>query len=139
MDSALIYPLFIQVFLTFIIGFLALKSRMNAVKYKQVSLNHFKHNRGKAPEVMLRYNDNFQNQFELPILFYLLISLLLITEINHIGFLIGAWLLVLTRVIHSIIHIKTNHILHRMKIFVAGVLILMTMWIGFIMNTLNLS
>lgn len=139
MDSTLIYPLSIQVFLTFAIGFLTLKSRMHAVKHKEVSPSYFKHNRGKAPESMLRYGDNFQNQFELPVLFYLLISLLLITETSHIGFLIGAWLFVATRLIHSYIHIKTNHILHRMKLFVAGVLTLMVMWIGFILHTVNLS
>ena len=136
MDKALLYPLLVQVLLTFSIGLLTFKSRVKAVKSGEVSPSYFKHNTGKAPEVMLRYGDHYQNQFELPILFYALIGLLLIFETTHTGFIIGAWAFIVSRIIHSIIHIKTNQILHRMRAFIAGFYILLAMWIGFILITL---
>ncbi len=137
MDKLLLYPLFAQVLLTFTIGFLMVKARINAVKNRQTSLNYFKHNEGKAPERMLRYGSNFQNQFELPVLFYMLITLLLVTETYHIGFLIGAWLFIFTRIVHSTIHIQTNNVLHRMRSFLLSVCILLIMWLGFIIQTLS--
>ncbi len=136
MDNALLYPLFTLVLLTFSIGFLSFKTRVKAVKNKQISPSYFQHNRGKAPEQMLRYNDNYQNLFELPILFYVLIGLLLITQNSSIGLIIGSWLFVFTRIIHSYIHIKTNHIPHRLKAFLSGSIILFIMWISFIIKTI---
>ncbi len=135
MDNALLYPLFANVLLTFSVSLLMVRARMNAVKNKHVAPSYFKHNRGKAPEQILRYSDNYQNQYELPILFYTLIALLLITQTHHTGFTITAWLFVFTRIVHSYIHIKTNNILHRLKAFVSGFVILLAMWIGFMIHT----
>jgi len=135
MDNALLYPLFANVLLTFSVSLLMVRARTNAVKNKQIAPSYFKHNRGKAPEQILRYSDNYQNQYELPILFYTLIALLLITQIHHTGFTIAAWLFVFTRIVHSYIHIKTNDILHRLKAFVSGFFILLAMWIGFMIHT----
>jgi len=137
MDKTLLYPLFAQVILTFLLAILTLKARIRAVRNKQVSPAYFKHNQGKAPEQMLRYADSYQSQFELPVLFYALIGLLLISQISHIGFIIGAWLFVLSRLVHSTIHIKTNRVLHRMKAFATGFYILLAMWIGFIWLTIS--
>lgn len=130
--SPLLYPLFIQVLLTFAMALLTFRARVKAVKSSEVSPSYFKHNKGKAPEQMLRYDDHYQNQFELPVLFYTLIALLIITENSQTAFIVGAWLFVITRIVHSVIHIQTNQVLHRMKAFVAGFYILLAMWIGFI-------
>lgn len=138
-NSLLLYPLFIQVLLTFSVGLLAFKARISAVKSGQVPPSYFKHNQGKAPEVMLRWGDHYQNQFELPVLFYALIGLLLATEINHWSYLAGAWLFVISRIVHSFIHIKTNHVLHRMRAFSVGFYTLFGLWIGFIIHTFSLD
>ena len=137
MDKSLLYPLLGQVLLTFVIGLLAFKARVAAVKQQQVSPSYFKHNRGKAPEEMMRWTDNYQNQFELPVLFYTLIALLLITQITDTLFIIGAWAFVVTRIVHAYIHVTNNHILYRMRSFVFGFFILLAMWLGFIFQIIN--
>lgn len=131
MDKALLYPLFAQVFLTFVIGLLTFKARTSAFKNQQVMPSYFKHNRGKAPEKMLRWGDNYQNQFELPILFYTLIALVLITKIDCTLLVVGAWLFVFSRLVHSYVHITNNHILYRLRSFMAGFIILLFMWVVF--------
>ncbi|MEA1989102.1 MAG: MAPEG family protein [Pseudomonadota bacterium] len=137
MDKTLLYPIFAQVILTFIVGILTFRARVKAVKQLQVAPSYFKHNRGKAPESMMRWTDNYQNQFELPVLFYTLVALLIITEISNTLFIIGAWVFVLTRLIHTFVHVRNNHILYRMRSFVAGFFILLAMWIGFIFQIIN--
>ncbi|NPA73002.1 MAG: MAPEG family protein [Gammaproteobacteria bacterium] len=131
LDKALLLPLLAQIALTFVIGLLAFKARFTAVKQGKVALSYFKHNRGKSPETMLAYGDNYQNQFELPVLFYLLISLLFITEQNSLFFTLGAWVFVISRILHAYIHVTSNAIMPRMQSFVFGFLTLLTLWIGF--------
>lgn len=130
MDNALLLPLLIQIWLTFIIALMTLKTRIKSAKRGEVKLAYFKHNQGNAPEKMLRLDDNLKNQFELPILFYTIILLLLLLQQNSLMYLIMAWIFVISRIIHAYIHIKTNHIRHRMMSFLAGFITLMLMWLS---------
>lgn len=136
MDKMLIWPLIAQIWLTITVAILTLNARVRAYAQGEVKAVYFKHNRGKAPDSMLRWGDNLKNQFELPVLFYLLVVLLLITEQNSLAYAILAWVFVMSRLVHSFIHIKTNHILHRRNSFMIGVLALVLMWMVFTMQML---
>lgn len=128
MDNSLIYPVLAQVWWILIIAILTLKARADAYQAGKVQVVYFKHNRGKAPETMVRWGDNLQNQFELPVLFYLIIGLLLITQSQDVIYSVLAWLFVASRMLHSYIHIKTNHIGHRRNSFLIGFLTIAAMW-----------
>ncbi len=130
MDKTLLSALLAQVWLTFVIALITLKARVNAAKQGKVRLTYFKHNQGDAPETMLRLGDNLKNQFELPVLFYCVILLLILIEQNHPFYLLMAWIFIASRVTHAYIHIKTNHIKQRMISFLIGFIALILMWLG---------
>ncbi|MCK9912515.1 MAPEG family protein, partial [Microbacteriaceae bacterium K1510] len=45
--------------------------------------------------------NNFQNQLELPMLFYAVVAIILITSTNSIVFVILAWVFVASRIVHA--------------------------------------
>lgn len=125
------YPMFAMVILTFIVAFYTLALRINAVKSKQVSIGYFRLNKGseEPPAHITAAANHFSNLFEMPLLFY--VTCLLVMSIHLQGSLLQglAWAFVATRVLHAIIHLTYNNVLHRMLAFVAGNLCVLAMWI----------
>lgn len=74
------------------------------------------------------FSDNFSNQFELPVLFYLAIVLLLVTGLAGETSLVLAWLFAFSRIIHSGIHLSYNNSSHRFVVYIVGALILWMLW-----------
>lgn len=136
-DQALLLPVIVQVLLTFVIGLLTLRERVSASRRGEVAISYFKHNRGKAPAKMVQLGDNYQNQFELPVLFYLLVVLLLVTGQADELYLWLAWGFVTSRFVHAWVHIHSNHIGRRLTSFVIGALLLLVMWLSFIYQILG--
>lgn len=75
--------------------------------------------------------DNFQNLFELPVLFYALVPLLILSGESGRGFVAGAWVFVGLRAVHSFIHCSYNQVLHRFYAYAAGAVVLFGLWIAF--------
>ena len=73
--------------------------------------------------------DNFRNLFEVPVLFFAICLVLLVSNSDSLLLLGMAWLFVALRAIHSLIHITYNKVLQRFKVYVAGTLVLYGMWI----------
>ena len=136
MQSPLIWALMAQVLLTLIVAFYTLYYRVYCYRQKHVKLSYFKHNQGDAPEKMLRCNDNLQNQFELPILFYLLVVLVLIFHYESAALIWLSWVFVASRYAHAFIHIKSNHIGYRLGSFLIGFISVIVMYVIFILNLL---
>jgi len=73
----------------------------------------------------------FQNQLELPLVFYILVALVLATKSATPTFVGLEWTFVALRWLHAGIHVTTNHLLARFLAFLAGALVLMAMWVWF--------
>ena len=78
------------------------------------------------------------NQFELPVLFYVLIALAL--PLRHADFLIVvlSWVFVVTRFVHAGIFVNSNDVRQRSLAWFAGALVLLVMWIYFALRILLL-
>lgn len=127
----MVYPMSLMVLLTFIIGFLTVKVRFASVKKGDVKAKYFKLMAGQdVPEIITKTSRNFNNQFEVPVLFYVVCTLYISLGIESVVAVCFAWLFVALRFIHSYIHITYNHILHRMSVFVAAFLCVIVMWIN---------
>ncbi|WP_186456862.1 MAPEG family protein [Sphingomonas suaedae] len=75
--------------------------------------------------------NNYRNLFEMPVLYFALVPLLLITNLdNHIQVVL-AWIYVAIRIAHSFVHIGPKKVPVRAMLFVASGVVLMAMWIGF--------
>jgi len=83
-----------------------------------------------------RASDNYNNLFELPVLFYLLCALALATGFVPAWLPALAWLFVLMRVVHSAIQCSYNKVMHRFAVFLGGFFLLMAMWVMYAVSYL---
>ncbi|MBA3582605.1 MAG: MAPEG family protein [Gammaproteobacteria bacterium] len=127
----ILYPIFALVAFTFVLIPIFGIARINAVRTGKVSVRYFKLMDGseQLPEFIVKSGRHFTNLFEMPVLFYLLGVLMLIFKLDQPGMIILAWLYVVARLVHALIHLSYNNILHRMIAFMAGNFILGCLWI----------
>ncbi|MGA0933746.1 MAG: MAPEG family protein [Pseudohongiellaceae bacterium] len=128
----MLYPLFAMVLLTLTVGILALKARYASVKNRELELGYFRDMQasiGKAvPERVQITSRCYNNQFEIPVLFYAAGICAIAMSVETWLTILTAWLFVGTRVVHAWIHLTYNHVLHRMRAFWAGILFVLVLW-----------
>jgi hypothetical protein len=117
-------PVFLSVGLTFALLLGMVTTRTRAKKAGGVGNDQF--------------GDCFSNQFELPLLFYVLIALAL--PLRHVDFVMVllSWVFVVTRFAHAGIFVTSNNLSHRGSAWFAGVLVLFAMWLYFALSILLL-
>ena len=72
------------------------------------------------PDNVLQVNNSVRNQFEAPILFYVLIILLWLTNGVNLYVYVFAWSFVASRIVHASIHVRSNFVPFRRKAFIVG-------------------
>jgi hypothetical protein len=75
-----------------------------------------------------RAADNFNNQFQLPVLFYLAVLVAHATALGSDLFVQLAWAFVATRAVHALIQCTYNRVVHRFVAYALGALVLWAMW-----------
>jgi hypothetical protein len=81
--------------------------------------------------------NNLANLFEMPVLYFGLVPLLLIfRHADHIQVAL-AWAFVLLRIAHTVVHIGAKSANVRFMIFFASCIVLSAMWIGFAIDILG--
>lgn len=75
---------------------------------------------------------NLANLFEMPVLYFALVPLLLQTGSANPLQVSLAWIFVVLRLLHSLIHIGPNTIRTRYRIYLSSCITLATMWLGFL-------
>ena len=81
--------------------------------------------------------DNFSNLFEIPVLFYVLCILAFATNAVTPLLVAGAWVFVVLRAIHSLIHCTYNRVMHRFTVYLLSTLILFALWSIFAIRILQ--
>jgi hypothetical protein len=127
--AAVLAPVFVQVILTFVILLWLGKLRYEAVRSGTVQLRDIALENSSYPPEIQQVANAFRNQFELPVLFYLVSILALFTARASLTLVVLAWLFVLTRIFHALIHVTTNNVPRRFFTYFAGAAILILMWI----------
>ena len=131
-QTHILFPVIALAALTFAVGIRMGILRVRAVRAGELRVNYFKYNSGaEAPDYLKNVSNNYQNLLEIPILFYLVSVLIFVTNNVDMIYVALAWAFVVTRYIHSYIHITSNKVLSRRKPFILGLLILMIIWIRF--------
>lgn len=74
--------------------------------------------------------DNLRDLFEMPVLFYLAALVLYVTLLVSPLYVTLAWLYVALRALHSLIHVTTNRVTHRVSAHFLSCLVLWVMWAG---------
>ena len=128
MNAELIFiPVLIQIALTLVVYIRLGQAKEAALKKGEVE----KERRGLYddawPESVRKINNNIRNQFETPILFYVLIILLWLLEAANIITQLVALAYAISRVIHAYVHIGSNYVPLRKRLFQFGVVLLITL------------
>ena len=126
----LLLPAFVQFALTVYVLTRMGQGRVRAVRSGQVKRSEIDIKTAYS-ETVQKFANNYQSQFELPALFYVVLVLALATELNDYLLIGLAWAFVGARLVHSFVHTGSNRIATRFKIFVVGLVFLVAMWAWF--------
>ena len=129
-------PLFVEVILTFalLIGMAVVRQRAfagGAVRAHDIALRE-----PNWPPRAMQVANSFSNQFELPVLFYVMTILSIITQHADLIFVILAWVFVLCRLGQAYIHVTSNVVRLRGAIYGVGAIALMIAWMIFMVRIL---
>ncbi len=125
-----IYPMFVMVVLTTIVGILTAYNRIKGAYAGEVDPRYFKLLTGfKVSDRIAKYGRNFDNLFEVPVLFYAAGICALALKLDSQIILALMWAFTVFRIIHSIIHISYNNPMHRFVPFVLSLLCVFAMWL----------
>ena len=131
-------PLFVQVGLTFALLIWMVGLRRQALVSRETKIRDIALGQPNWPERATQVGNCYRNQFELPVLFYILIGLAL--PLRHADFFIVlmSWVFVVTRFAHAGVFISSNDLGRRSIAWLAGVLVLLAMWLYFALKILLL-
>jgi hypothetical protein len=132
----ILLPLFVEVLLTFALMFWMARARIGAFKAGQVKVADVALGQTNWPPRVQAISNSYHSQFQMPVLFYVLTILVIITKHADFLFVVMAWLFVLSRFMHVYIHTGTNYVRHRFNAFAVGAFILLAMWIIFAVRIL---
>lgn len=129
-------PLFVQVILTLVLLFWTGGARVGAVRRGDVRARDIALREPNWPKRETQIANAYHNQLELPVLFYVLTILAIITRHADLLFVVLAWVFVVLRLAHVYIHLTSNHVGKRFAAFAASATVLALMWIIFIVRIL---
>ncbi len=136
---ALVYPLLVQVALTFVLLIWMGRRRTSLLASKEVRPEQVALGQPGWPPRETQVSNSFSNQFEVPVLFYVLVLLILHLRMSDVVHVILAWAFVLSRLAHAFVHTTSNDLRVRGPVYGIGMLILMVMWIWFAVRFLAAS
>jgi hypothetical protein len=127
--QAILLPLFVQVALTFVLLGLTGYSRVSSVRRRETKVKDIALGQPNWPEHITKIGNSYNNQFQLPVLFYAVVILAYVLRKADLAFVILSWLFVATRLGHAYIHATSNRVGWRFNAFAAGFAVLVLMWI----------
>jgi hypothetical protein len=129
--TAILYPVFVQVALTFYLALCMDRERRAALESGAVKTSDIALGERAWPPRATQLANAYQNQFELPVLFYVLAAYAMITSRVDIVMMVLAWVFVITRLWHGRIHTTHNNVRQRYSVFLVSAAVLLIMWIYF--------
>ena len=128
MNSTLIFlPALAHVILTLVVFIGLAIAKSKALNAGEVDEDRRALHSDAWPESVMKFNNNISNQFELPVLFYILCIILWATNCTSVIVHILAWLFVVSRIAHVVIHTGSNFVPNRRKAYMLGFFILVVL------------
>lgn len=127
----LLYPLLFQVGLSFTVLAVLFVRRVREFGERRIHPDSVP-TRNQLQEALTNSaatSDNLQNQFELPVLFYVAILLAITLLLRDPLLATLAWTFVVLRCGHALVHLTYNAVMHRFFLFAMSALVLMAMWV----------
>jgi hypothetical protein len=130
-------PLFVEVILTFVLLFwlAPLRTRdfsSGVTRPERVALRE-----PNWSKRSLQVGYSYSNQFELPVLFYVLTILAWVTRHADLIFVVLAWIFVIFRCLQAYVHVTSNRVRLRGSFFIVSAIVLAIMWVIYIVEILT--
>jgi hypothetical protein len=131
-------PVFVLIGLTFALLLGMAGARRGALVGGQTKIKDIALGQQNWPTRATQIGNCFKNQFELPVLFYILIAIALPLRHADLIIVLLSWVFVVTRFIHAGIFVTSNDLNQRSLAWFAGVLVLLAMWLYFALRIMLL-
>ncbi|PPD27174.1 MAG: hypothetical protein CTY20_13190 [Hyphomicrobium sp.] len=128
-QNLILLPVIAQVILTFAVLVMMGRARAQSMRERRQKMDDV------ALATATDWNENarklannYANQFETPVLFYVACLFALVTRSVDVALMVLALVFVASRIAHTAIHIGANRVTPRFTAFLVGVAALMGMW-----------
>jgi len=129
-NPAMLYPLFALAAWTLIVLVLIPIARVRSVRQREIGTDDFKYgDSANVPGHVSLPNRNYMNLLELPLLFYVVGIVLYVSGGASYVAMFFAWAYVALRIVHSLIHLTYNQVLHRLGAFTLSIFALVILWV----------
>jgi hypothetical protein len=133
--ESIFLPVCALAFWTFIVLTLVPIVRIRAAQAGRAHVKDFRYGESaNVPGDVTLPNRDYMNLLELPVLFYVVCIALYVTKQVDDTYIYLAWGFVAARVLHSLVHLTYNNVLHRLAAFAIGIAFLIPMWLRFAMG-----
>lgn len=125
----ILYPAFALMALTMFCMVRLDLLRLAAVRSGAIDPRFFRLFRGyEEPEKLAAYSRHIVNLFEAPLLFYVIVLTAQVTGQSESWLIVLAWVYVVLRFIHTYVHLTSNVVIVRFRIFVLSMVTLFVLW-----------
>ena len=124
-NQLILYPVLAHIFLVFGLYILLGKRKSAARRSKTVDLKKAALDTNAWPGDVIQVSNCITNQFQTPVIFYVLSMILLTQEFTNVYTLGLAWIFVLARYIHAYVHVGSNYVPMRFRFFLIATLSLL--------------
>jgi hypothetical protein len=131
-------PVFVLVGLAFVLLLWMAGARRATLVSGETKIRDIALGQQNWPQRATQIGNCYRNQFELPMLFYVLIALALPLRKADLVIVLLSWVFVVTRFVHAGIFVTSNDLNRRSLAWFAGVLVLFAMWLYFALKLLLL-
>ena len=131
-------PVFVQVGLTLALLLGMVGTRRRALVSGETRIKDIALGEPNWPVRATQIANCYRNQFELPVLFYVLIALALPLRRADLFIVLMSWVFVVTRFAHAGVFVSSNDLGQRSTVWIAGALVLLAMWLYFALKILRL-
>ncbi len=127
--TMVLLPVFVQVTLTFALLFWVGLKRSRTLTSGETHVRDIALGEPNWPAHAMQVGNCFRNQFEVPVLFYVLIALLLPLRKADLLIVLLSWVFVVARLVHAWIFVTSNNVWRRGSSWLAAALALAVMWL----------
>jgi hypothetical protein len=111
--------------------------RFAAVRRQEVPIGYYRSYQGDEPEALQVVARHFSNLFEVPVLFYVGVLMIYVTQQVSYWAVALAWLYVALRYAHSYVHLTSNDVQVRFGVYLASGFVLLLLWASLLFQLLR--
>ena len=125
----ILLPVFALVALTFALAIWMGYERNRVLFSKELRIKDIALSKENWPDQAKKVSNAYHNQYELPVLFYILVVIAMIARKADLIFVVLSWVFVISRYVHAYIHTTSNRVPRRFFVYLIGLIILIVMWV----------